>query len=209
MITAFALALTLLAADGDQDALNAARDLYASAAYEDALAVLNRVSDASRPPTRRVRCRSIAPLPARARENCRSRARHRDDDHRATRRISRRPATCRRGFALAFGEVRQRIAPGIIQQRCAQAKSAYDRKEFDIAAAGFGHALEVMKDPELAAPARPAAARSPTWDARGRVPRPVGQRGHAAAAARGSRPSAGSGARGAGGGAAAAHLRLG
>jgi len=50
MITAFALALTLLAVDGDQDALNAARDLYASAAYEDALAVLNRVPDASRPP---------------------------------------------------------------------------------------------------------------------------------------------------------------
>ena len=59
MLTAFALALTLLAVDGDQDALNAARDLYASAAYEDALAVLNRVSENSRPP-----------------DECRSRARH-------------------------------------------------------------------------------------------------------------------------------------
>src|SRR4029434_2382234 len=49
MITAFALALSLCAVDGDQDALNAARDLYASAAYEDALAVLNRVSETSRP----------------------------------------------------------------------------------------------------------------------------------------------------------------
>ena len=38
---ALVLALTLMTAD--QDAINAARDLYASAAYEDALAVLNRV----------------------------------------------------------------------------------------------------------------------------------------------------------------------
>jgi len=51
----------------------------------------------------------------------------------------------------AFVEVRRRIMPGIIQQTYAQAKGAYDRKEFEIAAAGFGHVLEVMSDPELAA----------------------------------------------------------
>ena len=48
MIAALALGLTLAA--GDQNALNAARDLYASAAYEDALAVINRVPEASSPP---------------------------------------------------------------------------------------------------------------------------------------------------------------
>src|SRR5262245_66190890 len=48
MLAAFAFALTLLAAEQDQ--LSAARDLYAPAADEDARAVLNRVSDASRPP---------------------------------------------------------------------------------------------------------------------------------------------------------------
>ena len=48
MITAFVLGLALLA--GEQDALTAARDLYASAAYEDALAVLNRVPESGRPP---------------------------------------------------------------------------------------------------------------------------------------------------------------
>src|SRR5262245_62714111 len=48
MIAALALALTLTAAD--QEALNAARDLYASAAYEDALAVLNRMPDTTRTP---------------------------------------------------------------------------------------------------------------------------------------------------------------
>ena len=45
MIAVLALALTLTTAD--QDALNAARDLYASAAYEDALAVLNRMPEAT------------------------------------------------------------------------------------------------------------------------------------------------------------------
>src|SRR2546425_7065430 len=46
---ALALAFTLLAATADQDALSAARDLYASAAYEDALAVLSRLPEACRP----------------------------------------------------------------------------------------------------------------------------------------------------------------
>ena len=41
------LALSLL--NADQDAVNTARDLYASAAYEDALTVLNRVPETSRP----------------------------------------------------------------------------------------------------------------------------------------------------------------
>src|SRR5687767_80440 len=48
MIAVLALALTLTTTD--QDALNAARDLYASAAYEDALAVLNRMPETTRTP---------------------------------------------------------------------------------------------------------------------------------------------------------------
>src|SRR5262245_37968523 len=45
-MTALLLALTLVA--GDADSLAVARDLYASAAYEDALAVLNRLAPANR-----------------------------------------------------------------------------------------------------------------------------------------------------------------
>src|SRR5215831_15967287 len=44
------LAIGLLLAVGEQDVVTTARDLYASAAYEDALALLNRVPETSRPP---------------------------------------------------------------------------------------------------------------------------------------------------------------
>src|SRR6476619_1436326 len=151
MITAFALALSLFAADGDQDALNAARDLYASAAYEDALAVLNRVSDASRPPDE---ARAVSQY----RAFCLLALGRTAEAERAIETMITRDPTYQPPAGdmsprvrSAFGEVRRRIMPGIIQQTYAQAKSAYDRKEFDIAAAGFGHVLEVMKDPELAA----------------------------------------------------------
>ena len=47
MIAVFAVGMLL--AIGEQDVVATARDLYASAAYEDALAVLNRAPEASRP----------------------------------------------------------------------------------------------------------------------------------------------------------------
>jgi TonB family protein len=151
MITAFALALSLFAADGDQDALNAARDLYASAAYEDALAVLNRVSETSRPADE---ARAVSQY----RAFCllalgRTAEAERAIETMITRDPTYQPPTSDMSPRVrsAFVEVRRRIMPGIIQQTYAQAKSAYDRKEFEIAAAGFGHVLQVMSDPELAA----------------------------------------------------------
>src|SRR4029453_16002294 len=151
MITAFALALSLFAADGDQDALNAARDLYASAAYEDALAVLNRVSETSRPADE---ARAVSQY----RAFCllalgRTAEAERAIETMITRDPTYQPPTSDMSPRVrsAFVEVRRRIMPGIIQQTYAQAKSAYDRKEFEIAAAGFGHVLQVRSDPELAA----------------------------------------------------------
>jgi TonB family protein len=151
MITAFALALSLFAADGDQDALNAARDLYASAAYEDALAVLNRVSETSRPADE---ARAVSQY----RAFCllalgRTAEAERAIETMITRDPTYQPPTSDMSPRVrsAFVEVRRRIMPGIIQQTYAQAKSAYDRKEYEIAAAGFGHVLQVMSDPELAA----------------------------------------------------------
>src|SRR5437764_11715077 len=43
------LTALVAAAPADQDSIAAARDLYASAAYEDALAILNRLPDSGRP----------------------------------------------------------------------------------------------------------------------------------------------------------------
>src|SRR5207244_12224296 len=50
----------------------------------------------------------------------------------------------------AFGDVRRRMLPSIIQQKYAQAKSAFDRKQFDVAAAAFADVLTMMSDPDAA-----------------------------------------------------------
>jgi TonB family protein len=149
MIAVLALALSLAAAD--QESINAARDLYASAAYEDALAVLNRVPDASRPPDE---ARAVSQY----RAFCLLALGRTAEAERAIETMITRDPTYQPPSGdmsprvrSAFVEVRRRIMPAIIQQTYAKAKSAYDRKEFEIAAAGFGHVLDVMSDPELAA----------------------------------------------------------
>jgi len=149
MIALLALALTLTPAD--QDALSAARDLYASAAYEDALAALNRVPEASRTP-------DDARTVSQYRAFCllalgRTVEAERAIEALITRDPMYRPPAGEMSprVRTAFADVRRRVMPTIIQQTYAQAKSAYDRKEFEIAAAGFGRVLEVMSDPELAA----------------------------------------------------------
>jgi|SRR5437867_47686 len=152
MIAALALGLSLLAAD--QDPLAAARDLYASAAYEDALAVLNRVPEASRPPAEaltisqyRAFCLLALGRTAEAERAIETMVARDPTYHPATTDISPRVRT-------AFSEVRRRALPGIIQQAYAQAKAAFDRKEFEAAAAGFARVLDVMNDPDAAAIAR-------------------------------------------------------
>src|SRR5262245_5304621 len=149
MIALLALALTLTPAD--QDALSAARDLYASAAYEDALAALNRVPEASRTPDE-------ARTASQYRAFCLLALGRTVEAERAIEALITRDPLYRPPAGemsprvrTAFADVRRRVMPTIIQQTYAQAKSAYDRKEFEIAAAGFGRVLDVMSDPELAA----------------------------------------------------------
>src|SRR5262245_13652229 len=149
MLAAFAFALTLLAAEQDQ--LSAARDLYASAAYEDALAVLNRVSETSRPPEE---ARALSQY----RVFCLLALNRTTEAERAIEAMVTRDPTylppaseMSPRVRTTFLDVRRRVMPKIIQQSYAQAKGAYDRKEFEIAAAGFGRVLEVMSDPDLAA----------------------------------------------------------
>jgi len=148
---ALVLALSLLSADdAAQDALNAARDLYASAAYEDALAVLNRVPEASRPPEE---ARAISQY----RAFCLLALGRNAEAERAIEAVISREPTYRPANDLsprvrnAFVDVRRRMLPQIIQTRYAQAKDAFDRKDFDNAAAGFTQVLEVMNDPDAAA----------------------------------------------------------
>ncbi len=148
MIPAFALALTLIA--GEQDPLATARELYASAAYEDALAVLGRVPEANRPPDE---ARTIAQY----RAFCLLALGRNAEAERAIEAVVVREPTYHPEVSdmsprvrAAFSDVRRRVLPSIIQQRYAQAKAAFDRKEFEVAAASFGQVLEVMNDPDAA-----------------------------------------------------------
>jgi len=49
----------------------------------------------------------------------------------------------------AFIEVRRRVLPSIIQRKYAEAKTAFDRKDFVVAGDGFTEVLKVLDDPEL------------------------------------------------------------
>jgi TonB family protein len=62
----------------------------------------------------------------------------------------------------AFTAVRRRMLPAIIQQKYAQAKTAYDRKEFGAAADGFTQVLNALADQDVAA----EASRPPLSDLR-------------------------------------------
>ena len=149
MIAALALALSLV--NGDQDALTAARDLYAAAAYEDALAVLNRVPEDGQPADE---ARTLSQY----RAFCLlALGRNAEAEHAIEVMIARDPTyqppagDMSPRVRTAFLEVRRRVLPGIIQHTYTEAKTAFDRKEFETAAAAFGHVLEVMSDPELTA----------------------------------------------------------
>ena len=144
-----------------QDSLAAARDLYASAAYEDALAVLNRLPNTNRSADElraveqyRALCLLALGRTAEA-ERAIEAVVAGDPAFRPASDLSPRVRS-------AFSEVRKRMLPGIIQQKYADAKAAYDRKEFAVAAAGFTKMLEMMTDPDAEA----AANRPPLSDLR-------------------------------------------
>ena len=151
----FAVSLTMTTAGtaGAQDSLAAARELYASAAYEDALAVLNRL----RAPTSRDEGRTIDQY----RAFCLlalGRAAEADNAIEAvvTAEPSYHPsdADVSPRVRTAFADVRRRMLPVIIQQRYAQAKGAFDRKEFAAAADSFSQVLSLMTEPDIASAAK-------------------------------------------------------
>jgi protein TonB len=148
---ALVFALSLLSAD--QDAVNTARDLYASAAYEDALSVLNRVPEASRPADE-------ANAIAQYRAFCLLALGRTGEAERAIEAVISREPTYRPAandvsprVRAAFAEVRRRMLPTIIQQKYAQAKDAFDKKDFETAATVFGQVLDAMNDPDVTASA--------------------------------------------------------
>jgi TonB family protein len=140
---------------GAQDAdLSKARDLYASAAYDDALTMLNRLRSADHPASQsraieqyRAFCLLALGRPADAEQAIEAvvaaEPSYQPGESDASPRIR-----------LAFTSVRRRMLPSIIQQRYALAKAAFDRKEFGVAAEGFTQVLAALADKDVATEAK-------------------------------------------------------
>jgi hypothetical protein len=148
LVAALLLATAALHAQNSND-LTAARDLYASAAYDEALTMLNRLRSSNPSPTDG---RAIEQY----RAFCLLALGRAADAEQAIEAVvasepSYQPAQSEvppRVRAM-FSEVRKRMLPNIIQQRYAQAKSAFDRKEWPAAATGFSQVLVMLADSDV------------------------------------------------------------
>jgi hypothetical protein len=149
-----AIVLTAASVQAQDGELAAARDLYASAAYDDALAMLNRLRSSDHPPSQlraieqyRAFCLLALGRAADAEQAIEAvvtaEPSYNPSDSDASPRVR-----------SAFTTVRRRMLPVIIQQKYGQAKAAFDRKEFAAAADGFGQVLAALDDPDVAAEAK-------------------------------------------------------
>ena len=151
-----------VAAAPPPDSVAAARDLYASAAYEESLAVLNRLRALGQPPDQAMTIEQY-------RAFCLLALGRSSEAQSAIETIVVanplfRPATDEMSprVRTAFSDVRRRLLPGIVQQRYADAKAAFDRKDYGTAARGFSDVLAVLNDPDVGA----AASQPPLSDIR-------------------------------------------
>lgn len=152
----------MVGAASAQDSVNTARDLYTAAAYEDALVVLNRL-----------RARHGAEDETRTIEQYRAfcllaLGRAQEAEQTIEGIVAAQPlyfpssADVSPRVRSTFAEVRRRMLPGIVHQKYAQAKVAYDQKDFVAAEAGFKQVLDVLADPDVG----PAATQPPLSDLR-------------------------------------------
>jgi hypothetical protein len=144
-------AATVRSQDAD---LAAARDLYASAAYDDALSMLNRLRASDHPVSQsriieqyRAFCLLALGRAADAEQAIEAVVTAEPSYHPSDSDVSPRVRS-------AFASVRRRMLPALIQQKYAQAKASYDRKEFAVAAAGFSQVLVALTDPDVASDAK-------------------------------------------------------
>lgn len=142
--------------------LAAARELYASASYDDALAVLDKLRSSGRSAGQaraieqyRAFCLLALGRAADAQQAIEAVVAAEPSYQPNESDVSPRVRT-------AFADVRRRMLPVIIQQKYAQAKTAFDRKDFAAAATGFSQVLVTLADPAVSA----EAGRPPLSDLR-------------------------------------------
>lgn len=137
-----------------EDTVEVARDLYTSANYEDALAVLNKLDSPGSQPSERMAINQY-------RAFCLLALGRMNEAERAIEAVLSvdllyRPADAAMSPRLraAFAGVRQRMLPAIVQQEYTRAKAAFDRQEYPAAIAQFDRVLEALADPDLGTAAR-------------------------------------------------------
>ena len=143
-----------------QDSLEAARQLYASAEYTNALTMLNALSTSGSP---REEQREIALY----RTLCLlAVGRGAEADRAIESMVSADPlyrpdaGDIPPRMLKAIGEARKRMLPGILTDKYKESKAAFDRQDFKQAATGFKEMLDGLSDPDISA----AASQSPLAD---------------------------------------------
>jgi len=144
------VALSAASASAQERDLAAARDLYASASYDDALAMLDRLRASEHPASQaraieqyRAFCLLALGRAADAQQAIEAVVAAEPSYQPSESEVSPR-------IRSAFADVRRRMLPTIIQQKYAEAKAAFDRKAFAAAAAGFSQVLVALTDPAVA-----------------------------------------------------------
>ena len=139
---------TPVSAQTESNPLASARDLYASARYDEALAVLNGMRPAESTDRRTVeQYRSLCLLAlGRGAEAEGAIAAVVTED--PLYQPSETDASPR--VRAAFTEVRQRLLPELVSSRYAEAKATFDRKDFALAELQFKHVMSLLEDPQMA-----------------------------------------------------------
>jgi hypothetical protein len=146
LLITVAFSVTTYAADGT---LAAARDLYVSASYDDALAMLSGLSNGSPALEERQSIDLYRTLCLFAL------GRGSDADRVIDAMLTREPLYHASNEELsprvrsAFESARKRILPGVIQKTYADAKAAFDKENFAVASAGFADVLKSIADPDI------------------------------------------------------------
>ena len=146
---AAAIMLTTAEAAAAQGSLATARDLYTAAAYDDALAMLNglHVSDHGSDDGRAIDQYRALCLLALGRTDEATSAIQAIVTEVPSYHLTEADVSPR--VRAAFRDVRRLMLPGIIQQRYADAKVAFDRKNLAAASEGFKLVLELLSDSDL------------------------------------------------------------
>ena len=131
-----------------QEPIAAARDLYASAQYDEALKMLDRLSSGAANHADRQSIDFYRTL-------CLLAVGRKDDADRTIEALVARDPLFRPADELSprtrsvFAEAKRRVLPGVVQQYYAEARRAFDRREYEAAAAAFKQVLDALNDPDI------------------------------------------------------------